>query len=219
MIIEKDFTQLEKWKIESLIEKYTNNNNGEFDIKLSKKISYIDDEGNKYIGILKTQKFKIDDKDIYVFDNHNKAIFAVLDQNEKYNRIFDILHIDAHRDDAKFNHEYPKEINRENIKEIFEKTRVSDYLDLMSKIKMISDIKNITQSSEFELMEFPKKEFILNLDIDIFGHDGQVVDMELKIMRIIQAWKISKSVMIATSPGFINQKNAKFLIEAFLKRI
>lgn len=214
-----EFSQLQKWKIESLIEKYTKNNNGNFNIKLSQEVAYLDDKKKAYNGLLGTQKFKIGEKDIYVFDNHNNAIFSVLEQNDKYNRIFDIVHIDAHRDNATFQHKYPKKINQENIQEIFEQSRISDYLNLMTKTKMIGKIKNITQSHEFKNMEFPKKEFILNLDIDIFGDDGQVVDLELKIMRIIQSWKISKAVMIATSPGFINQKNAKFLIETFLKRI
>ncbi len=60
-----------------MIEKYTNNNNGDFEIKLSDKIAYTDDEEKTYTGLLGAQKFQIDDKDIYVFDNHNKAIFAV----------------------------------------------------------------------------------------------------------------------------------------------
>lgn len=215
----KEFSKLQKWEIESLIEKYTNNDNGDFNINLSKEIAYFDDEKKAYTGLLETQKFEIDDKAIYVFDNHNKAIFSVLEQNEKWNRIFDILHIDAHRDDAIFQEEYPKKINHENIQEFFKQSRISDYLDLMTKTSMIGEIKNITQSNEFENMKFPKREFILNLDIDIFGDDGEVVDLELKIMRIVQSWKIAKVVMIATSPGFINQKNAKFIIESFLKRI
>ena len=215
----KEFSQLQKWKIESLIEKYTKNDNGDFDIKLSKETAYLDDEKKSYSGLLKTQMFNIDNRDIYVFDNHNKAIFSVLEQNDKYGRVFDILHIDAHRDDAIFQNDYPKEINKKNIQEVFEQSRISDYLDLMTKTKMIAEISNVTQSREFENFIFPKKEFILNLDIDIFGDDGEVVDLELKIMRIVQSWKIAKSVMIATSPGFINQKNAKFLIEVFLKRI
>jgi len=57
----------------------------------------------------------------------------------------------------------------------------------MTKTKMIAEISNVTQSREFENFIFPKKEFILNLDIDIFGDDGEVVDLELKIMRIVQS--------------------------------
>ena len=217
--MEKEFTQLQKWKIESLIEKFTDNDNGNFEIKLSNKIAYIDDEGKKFFGLEKDYKFEIEGKEIFIFDNHNKVIFSVFGLNKKYRKIFDILHIDAHRDNAIFQHRCPEKIDKKNIQGIFEKSRISDYLDLMKKTKMIGEIKNITQSYEFENMEFPKREFILNLDIDIFGQDGRAVDLELKIMKIVQAWKISKAVMIATSPGFINQKNAKFLIEAFLKRI
>ena len=217
--MEKEFSNLQKWKIESLIEKYTNNDNGDFEIKLSSKTAYIDDDGEEFSGLEKTYKFEIGGKNIYIFDNHNKAIFSVFEENEKWDRNFDIFHIDAHRDDAIFQFPYPEKIDQKNIQEVFEKSRISDYLDLMTKRKMIGEIKNITQSYEFQNMEFPKREFILNLDIDIFGPDGEVVDLELKIMRIIQSWKIAKSVMIATSPGFINQKNAKFLIETFLKNI
>ncbi len=97
------------------------------------------------------------------------------------------MHIDAHRDDAIFQYEYPEKIDEKNIQEIFEKSRISDYLDLMQKTKMIGEISNITQSAEFENFVFPKREFIFNLDIDIFGDDGEVVDLELKIQRIVQA--------------------------------
>jgi hypothetical protein len=76
-----------------------------------------------------------------------------------------------------------------------ENSRVSDYLDLAKKTNLIGKIFNITQEKEFEdfLQDFSKgkilqkNNFILNLDIDIFGPEGEYVDLELKIKTIAKA--------------------------------
>ena len=170
-----------------MIEKHSNNDNGNFEIKLSDKIAYVDDDGFGYEGLEKDYQFKIGGKNIYVFDNHHKAIFYLFKEFQKNKKVLDLLHIDAHRDDAIFRYEYPEKITEKNIQKIYQEARVSDYLDLLQKTKLIGKIFNITQSGEFENMDIPESDFILNLDIDIFGPDGEVVDLELKIKRIIEA--------------------------------
>gem|GEM_PF-6102021 len=60
------------------------------------------------------------------------------------------------------------------------KSRISDYLDLAVKANLIGKIYNITQSWEFENFEIGNNDFILNLDIDIFGDDGGMVEDSLK---------------------------------------
>jgi predicted ABC-type transport system involved in lysophospholipase L1 biosynthesis ATPase subunit len=41
--------------------------------------------------------------------------------------------------------------------------------------------------------------------------------LELKIKTIAKAWKNSSAVLIATSPGYIDQEDARKIIEVFIK--
>jgi hypothetical protein len=91
------------------------------EIILSDKPAYFDDEKVPYNGlsefeIILENKFKIP---IYIFDNHNFALYPFLEISEKFNdknvkhshvSQFEIVHIDAHRDNAIFQYKYPKEI-------------------------------------------------------------------------------------------------------------
>ena len=184
------------------------------------------------------------EKPVYLVDNHNKAIFVffeVIDIFEKLENNFgkkekiNIVHIDAHRDDAIFKEKYPEKIDKENINSMIEKTKVSDYLDLATKTGLIGKVLNITQSYEFEefcendnfIIKSQKKTkkktiialknpYILNLDIDIFGFEGEMVDVELKIKTIKKAWDNAMAVVVATSPGYIKQEKAQKIIEIFM---
>jgi hypothetical protein len=138
----------------------------------------------------------------------------------EYNKKFDIVHIDAHPDDANFSKDLPSKISYKNINWCLENSRVSDYLDLAQKTSLVGKVLNITQVKEFEDFCSTKilpKNFILNLDIDIFGPEGDYIDLELKIESIAKAWEGSTAVVLATSPGYIDQDEAKKIIEIFLK--
>ena len=176
-------------------------------------------ENKSFFGLEKQQLFFYKNKPIYLVDNHNNALFPFLEISRIHKKKFNIVHIDAHRDDANFLKKIPKEINWENIKWCLENSRVSDYLDLAKKTKLVEKVFNITQKKEFENFyknEEPK-DFILNLDIDIFGPEGEYIDLELKIKTIAKAWKNSSAVVIATSPGYISQEDAKKIIKTFTK--
>lgn len=91
---------------------------------------------------------------------------------------------------------------------------------MAQKTNLVGKIFNITQAREFEWFISEKKiskNSILNLDIDIFGLEGDYVDSELKIEAITKAWKNAKAVVIATSPGYIDQETAKKIIQIFIK--
>jgi len=215
----KKFTKKQKWAIEILIEKYSQKEN-----KINLKIEidennfvYQDDEGEKYFGLKKDYFFEIENKKIFIFDNHNKAILKIIENlNEAPETV---IHIDAHPDDAIFQYPYPQKLNSKNYQEFYQKSRVSDYIDLLEKTKIIKKTYRYCQSWEFENFKLPDEKYILNLDIDIFGFDGQVVDLETKIKTIVETWRNSDFILIATSPGFIDQEDAKFLIELFLNKM
>lgn len=86
---------------------------------------------------------------------------------------------------------------------------------MAEKAGLVGDIDNITQSNEFKNFRVPKEKYILNLDIDIFGPEGEAVDLELKVQTIMEAWGGAVAVVIATSPGYISGSDAKDLVEVF----
>jgi len=240
------------------LSKYSNEfiliNEKQINFKESKNIVFIDEfndyrtgeKENKFKGLEKQQLFfenSIDNKPIYIIDNHNKAIFCffeILNELKKINKEekvkLNLIHIDAHRDDAKFQYKYPQEVTWENINDFIKKTRVSDYIDFAQKTKIVNEVLNITQSFEFEyflnnkkfinyknkeeidIKLFKKEPYILNLDIDIFGGEGTMVDNELKIKTILKAWDEAIGVVIAMSPGFILRKDAEDIIKILLEK-
>ena len=179
------------------------------EIILSKNVSYLDDEKKPFTGLKEFEVSFIKNKPIYIFDNHNFASFSFLESKEFFGKKLDVVHIDAHRDNAIFQYPVPKNLNWKNLNEYLKKSRISDYLDLAVKANLIGKIYNITQSWEFENFEIGNNDFILNLDIDIFGDDGGMVEDSLKKEVIKKAWNKAKVICIATSPGFINQEKAK----------
>lgn len=216
---------LKMWK--KILQNYKNNQSiylSKFKFKpkakilLSNDMIYFDDEKKGFSGLKEYELIFINNKPIYIFDNHNYALFPFLEISEIYEKKFEIVHIDAHRDNALFQDiELPQKINWKNLNWCLEKTRVSDYLDLATKTNLIGKIYNITQSWEFENFQLPKNVFILNLDIDIFGKDGEMVENNLKEQVIKKAWQNATAICIATSPGFIEQGKAKKMIFELLK--
>ena len=84
--------------------------------------------------------------------------------------------------------------------------------------KFINNIHRYTKSTDFQEFKKPQNPYILSLDIDILGPEGDFTDLESKIKIIAQAWCYADVVCIATSPGFIDQDFAQKIIEIFTKR-
>ena len=87
----------------------------------------------------------------------------------------------------------------------------------VSNNKLIKNIHRYTKSTDFQKFKKPKNPYILSLDIDIFGPEGDFVDLESKIKIIAEAWQYADIVCIATSPGFIDQEFAQGAIEILVK--
>ncbi len=197
----------------------------QFDFIPSEKIVHFDDNG-EYFGLKKSQVLEKDGKLIYLFDNHNKIIQPFLEYTEATGKAFDVVHIDAHNDDAVFPAEKPHQLELKNIQNYIEQTCISDFFDFLSlatlqETKQSSLIKNIhryTKSNDFKEFKKPQNPYILSLDIDIFGPEGAFVDIESKVKIIAEAWQDAEIVCIATSPGFIDQKYTQGITEIFLSQ-
>lgn len=180
----------------------------------SQDVVFYDEHHQGYYGLQKSFWTIAHGKPVFITDNHQNVLSAFYDFFlQENNHPITVVHIDAHRDDAKF----PFEISaKDDVKTIEKKCRVSDYLDAGKKLGIIQEVISCTQSSEFE-NPFPLSPFLLNLDIDIFGKEGECVDLETKIKKIAESWKQANAVCIATSPGFIDEEEAFRIIDILIK--
>lgn len=186
----------------------------DFDFTKSKQLVFSDDHGS-YYGLKQQQILEHQGKIVYLCDNHNKMLVPMFHLYQNHKRPLDITHIDAHPDDAFFEGEKPKVFNEESLQNLLENTRISDFYDALSEAKVIGNLKRVTDSQSF-MQDFSEQEIdLLSLDIDIFGPEGDFVDLEIKVKTIAQAWKQASVICIATSPGFINQDLAHHIINIF----
>ncbi len=187
-----------------------------FDFNQSSAVSFFDDYGS-YYGLAKNQVMQLDEKLVYLFDNHNKFLVPMYHLYTVLGRPLRILHIDAHPDDAKYQGLHPNILNEQTLHHLLATTRIGDFFDAISQTSAVTDITRIHHSQSFQ--DFVTKSYdILSLDIDIFGPEGDFVELEEKIKVIAAAWRNSPIITIATSPGFIDQSFARGIIEILGER-
>lgn len=185
-----------------------------FDPKPSQDIVFSDDYG-EYYGLNRLQYMDVLGKPVYVFDNHNEMIFPLFELHDELEQAFYIVHIDAHPDNALFLGKKRKDIVFSEIGEVIQETRISDFFDAISETKILEDIQRVCDSESFFSFKKPEYPYILSLDIDIFGPEGDFIDLETKVRVIKEAWQGAFAVCIATSPGFINQDFAHEIVKIF----
>ena len=147
---------------------------------------------------------------------------------EVLGRPLNIIHIDAHRDDAIFPGQKPTVFDQESLIELLEETRISDFFDSLSKTNTLRRLDKITESKNFSeffcrandpAKKSPPRYDLLSLDIDIFGPEGDFVDLGQKVKVIAQAWQISDVICIVTSPGFIDQEFSKEITKILINNL
>lgn len=236
------WTQQKYWQLESLWEKYfapessslpssflsflrRQESQGKFvfrenpDFTPSQNPVFFDENNLGHLGLDSYSYLIKNQKPIFLCDNHHEVLEPFFDIYQQTQKPLTVVHIDAHRDDAIFEHSVSEKIenlSREKMRELIQKCRVSDYLDLGKKIGLIGKVIEVTQSSEFEDFQIPDENYVLNLDIDIYGEEGDAVDFELKTKVIAESWGNANMVCCATSPGFIERDIAKGVLEVFI---
>jgi len=209
----------------------------EFDFLESEKNVHSDDYG-EYKGLKNSQLLFKNNIPVYLFDNHNKIVYPFVELYESSRKSLTIVHIDAHPDDAQFQGEKFADINLENIQNFIAQTRISDFFDAMQGMslrgtkqsqnthenchnleskKIIGEIYRVCHSDSFEFFLPPEKPYILSLDIDIFGPEGDFCELEDKVRTIALAWNKADAVCIAMSPGFIDQRFAREIVKVFVE--
>jgi len=176
------------------------------------------DISGEYLGMKQDVVLWRNNKPVYIFDNHHKALFAFQEAQKNFGKQLPLVHIDAHPDDALPEFDI-KEITPENLRETYEQSRICDFISVSQQGGLIGEVERIVTSSQFDDYMLPEGPFILSLDIDIFGPEGGYIELEAKVKAIADVWEKAAVVTIATSPGFIDQKFAWEIIKILLGHI
>ena len=139
--------------------------------------------------------YKYQDKDVYIFDNHNHAFYFWIKSLKKGNftKGCKLVHVDQHKDTRE-----PENYNVDidNIDDVFSEVIIID-----SSYGFNLDIEG---------------EYVLDIDLDIFSKDMDYIPYDLKVSKIKDLIKKAKVITIASSPFFIEQDYAiKVLKELF----
>ncbi|MBN1406703.1 MAG: UPF0489 family protein [Calditrichaceae bacterium] len=155
----------------------------------------------------------INDKNIFIFDNHNHAFFFWLWgwMEKKVETDSILVHVDQHTDMRN-----PSKPFRGKLKEnltldmIFQYTNyvlnVGNFIQPALDTGLISSVEMINSITAFD-NPIPEK-FILDIDMDIFAPELDFMDNSIKLMKLQSYIKIASFITIATSPFFIDQSLA-----------
>lgn len=168
-------------------------------------------------GLKNMVKYSIEDKEVYIFDNHNHALYFWIKSLKfnKFNKGCKLVHIDQHKD-MREPENYNVDMN--DIDDVFRYTNdvlnVGNFIQPALKHNIFSEVIIIDSSYGFNLDI--QGEFVLDIDLDIFSKDMEYISYDLRINKIKELIKKAKVITIASSPFFIDQEYAiKVLKELF----
>ena len=168
-------------------------------------------------GLKNMVKYNFKDKDVYIFDNHNHALYFWIKSLKlnNFNKGCKLVHIDQHKD---MREPENYDVDMDNIDDVFRYTNevlnVGNFIQPALKHSIFSEVIIIDSSYGFNLDI--QGEFVLDIDLDIFSKDMEYISYDLRINKIKELIKKAKVITIASSPFFIDQEYAiKVLKELF----
>ncbi|OPJ55366.1 peptide arginase family protein [Alkalithermobacter paradoxus] len=182
------------------------------DVKLSNNIAFCEVDNGKEIsakGLEYFIEYKFNEKDVYIFDNHNHAFYfwAKSLKCNRFKKGIKLIHIDQHKDMREPDNYIS---NIDNLEEVFKYTNynlnVGNFIKPALNLGMFSKVIIIDSSHAFSLEI--DGEFVLDIDLDIFSRDMDYISYDIKMNKIKDLIDKASLVTIATSPFFINQEYA-----------
>ena len=177
------------------------------------------DEDNeiKAKGLENLVVYKLNDKIIYIFDNHNHAFYFWMKslQENHFNKGCKLVHVDQHKDMREPSN---YDVNVLDLDDVFRYTNrvlnVGNFIQPALKKEIFSEAIIIDSSYGFD--KTIEGEYVLDIDLDIFSKDMDYIPYDFRLEKIKDLIKNAKVITIATSPYFIDQDYAiKVLKELF----
>lgn len=190
------------------------------DVAIGEEIVFNEIDEDKEIkakGLKNMVFYKKEDKDIYIFDNHNHALYFWINslKSNKFKKGCKLVHIDQHKD-MREPENYDVDMN--SLDDVFRYTNevlnVGNFIQPALKHNIFSEVIIIDSSYGFE-MDI-EGEYVLDIDLDIFSKDMEYISYDKRVSKIKELIKGAKVITIASSPFFIEQEYAiKVLKELF----
>ena len=196
-LVKKWISELELWEEPVFCERWTN-----------RALEY-------FYGLKEFLTFEVWGVPIYIFDNHNHALYFWYKEyfQNRFAKGVKLIHIDQHSD-MKHNEE---KIDEKNLTWIFwfvqEKCNVGNFIIPALGSGLLGSVDQLR--SEYWLLHYkkPNEDYILDIDMDFWEKLMGIEDKEwtFEQTRKLICW--AKMVTIATSPFFLDQKEAIRLIQ------
>lgn len=194
------------------------------DLKIWSQIvfSEFDDHWNlkNYQGIEHFIKIKDSSVPIYIFDNHNHALYfrylELRNQKKAQKSDFDLIHIDQHSDLNDNQNLLPNWDLDQIFNFVQDQCNVGNFIIPALNAHLI---KNMTQiRSEYKLLTFENlyKNYILDIDLDFRAEEMSIEKFNDTINKTKNLIPSAKVVTIATSPYFLPQEKAINLLHLIL---
>ena len=157
-------------------------------------------------------------KDIFIFDNHNHAFFFWMTAflSKRFPKGIKLVHVDQHSDLRVPSHNLNLSVVESlTFKDIFHYT--NDVLNVGNFIKpalaagIFSEVEIVSSRESFG-KRF-KEPIVLDLDLDIFAPSMDYIDFGLKAEAIQSYLQVAQVITIATSPFFMEQSAAIQIIK------
>ena len=200
-LVEKWISELNLWEEPVFCERWTNGT-----------LEY-------FYGLKEFLTFEFLGVPIYIFDNHNHALYFWYKEyfQNRFAKGVKLIHIDQHSD-MKPNEE---KIDEKNLDSVFwfvqEQCNVGNFIIPALGSGLLGSVGQLR--SEYWLLHYhkPDEDYILDIDMDFWEKLMGIEDKEwtFEQTRKLICW--AKMVTIATSPFFLDQKEAIKLIQELFK--
>lgn len=159
---------------------------------------------------------KIKDKNIYIVDNHNLALYAWYQWLFQWiiNKGIQLLHIDQHTDMNKNEYTIGEETEEEIYHFTHEKCNVGNFIQPAITSWLLSEVIMINTEQKLATYTIPKTPYILDIDIDF--RDPKMWINEEIIFKVKKLIEHASLVSIATSPYFMDQNQAIEIVKKLI---
>ena len=167
---------------------------------------------------------KSDFPPVYIFDNHNHAIiFRYNIIYNKTNRNIELIHIDQHSDCRENKNHLKLDLNEDELENVFkfwnEKCNVWNFIPPAIESWIISDQIQIRSTTALKNLKIDNDEiFILDIDLDFcldWINKNKINPEAVKLLKdkFYEIWKSALWITIATSPYFLDQDLAIYILK------
>lgn len=170
-----------------------------------------------YLGLHAFLKLKNTSVPIYIFDNHNHALYFWYLASWDHKKNHTLIHIDQHSDLK----ENPHILKGETLDEVFDftnqKCNVGNFINPALNNGFLSQMIQIRTEGSLLNFNTTENDYILDIDLDFRAEEMSIENFDLTIKKTRNLIPSAKVVTIATSPYFLPQERAIQLLHLLLE--